>query len=109
MFDDKTIEKIIADREKKKKAQEAQAQFNEKELQDLKDSMEIICRRPEGIIFARAFMMLSGLYKLNKNNNNLYEIGVERGKEQLYLFLIKGLLPDDLISEIESKPKNKKE
>ena len=72
MFDDKTIEKIIADREKKKKAQEAQAQFNEKELQGLKDSMEIICRRPEGIIFARAFMKLSGLYKLNKNNNNLY-------------------------------------
>ena len=101
------IKNAMAQIEEKKKAKEAQAQFSSKEFEELKESMIIMCSKPEGIIFARAFMRLCGLYKAVKNDSNLYEIGKERGKEELYLFFIVGLLPPDIRASIEKKIERK--
>ena len=107
MIDPKKIERFTEnalERAKKKEEDKAKRlKLNKEEYIKLKKSCEYIFNLPEGQIFAKAFMRMSGIYSARKNNNNLYEIGVERGKEQLYLFFIKGLLPTRIVMEIESR------
>ncbi len=107
MIDAKEIEKFTenaVERAKKKEKDKAKRlKLNKEEYIKLKKSCEYIFKLPEGQILAKAFMRMSGIYSARKNNNNLYEIGKERGKEELYLFFIKGMLPTRTVMEIESK------
>ena len=107
MIDAKKLEKFTEnalERAKKdKEAKEKRLKLNKEEYIKLKKSCKYIFRLPEGLILAKAFMKMSGIYSARKNNNNLYEIGKERGKEELYLFFIKGMLPTRTVMEIESK------
>ena len=107
MIDPKKIEKFAEnalERAKKdREAKEKRLKLNKEEYAKLKKSCEYIFSLPEGRIFAKAFMRMSGIYSARKNNNNLYEIGKERGKEEVYLFFIKGMLDTRTVMEIESK------
>ena len=107
MIDPKKIEKFTENalaRAKKKEEDKAKKQkMNIEELKALKKACEYIFSLPEGRIFAKAFMRMSGIYSARKNNNNLVEMGKERGKEELYLFFIKGMLDTRTVIKIESK------
>lgn len=96
---------VIRKAEQRKELEKKQEDISQQELEKLRIAANNIFNTPDGRLFAKAFMRLSGIYKQNKNNNNLYEIGKERGKEELYLLLFKGLLADDIIIEIEKKEK----
>ncbi len=100
---EKIIHSAIEKAKLAKEAKEKRLKLNKEEYAKLKKSCEYIFKLPEGQILAKAFMRMSGIYSARKNNNNLYEIGKERGKEELYLFFIKGMLPTRTVMEIESK------
>ncbi len=106
-MEDQIIQNVVRKLEANKKAREELDKISGKELENLKAAAISIFSRAEGIVFARAFMKVCGLYKIEKNNNNLYEMGKERGKESLYLFFIKGLLPEDIVATIEKKIEKK--
>lgn len=80
-----------------------QKKITDEEAKKLKKAANIVFSSEEGIIVAKAMMRVSGIYKLNKNSLNPVEMGIERGKEYMYLWFIKGLLNQDLINIIESK------
>ncbi len=92
---------------KEKEAKEKRLNLNKKEFEKLKVACEYIFRLSEGKILAKAMMRMSGIYTHNKNNNNLYEIGKERGKEEMYLFFVKGMLPTRIVMDIEKKIEQK--
>jgi len=103
MIDPKQIENALAMNEARKEAIKKAAEEKAKWIKEAKDAARIVFSTKTGIIFGRALMRLSGIYNKNKNSSNLYEIGKERGKEELYLELVKGLLSDDIVSQIERK------
>ena len=89
--------------EQKKKEKDAVEKREKQELEKIKVAMNNLFSRPDGILVGKAIMNFCGLYKLKKNNNNLFEMGKERGKEELYLKLFKGMLRDDILANIENK------
>ncbi len=107
MIDPKKLEKFtenaLARAKKDREAKEKRLKLNKEEYARLKKSCEYIFKLPEGQILAKAFMRMSGIYSARKNTSSIYEIGLERGKEELYLFFIKGMLPTRTVMEIESK------
>lgn len=96
------IERIIDNAKKKKEIIEQKEAQLKKDLEELKDIANNLFSTPEGMKFARAIMKYCGLYN-TKKSSDLYRIGIERGKEEIYLMFFKGLLNDDVISQIESK------
>ena len=98
-----TIQKILKERERDAN----KAVLNDKEMQELKESANYIFSLPQGKIVARAMMKISGIYRVPKNASNPIEMGAERGKEAMYLFMIKGLLDHDLVCDIERRIEKK--
>lgn len=94
-----TVERLKKMQETKDKAQE----LTDKEGLILKEAANYIFSLPEGIKVAKMMMKVSGIYKLAKNTTNPIEMGVERGKEYMYLFFIKGLLDRPVLNNIERK------
>lgn len=95
------VEQIKKAMAEKKKADEAM----QKDLENVKKACRRLFSTADGILVARAMMKVSGMYKLDCNMMNPYEIGAERGKEYMYKFFIKGMLSDDTIAKIESSGK----
>ena len=98
------IQRTVDKKEKPKKALELSIE----EAKKLKMACNNVFSSADGIVVARAFMRFCGLYGSKKNNNNLFEIGKERGKEEVYLFFFKSMLDNELINEIETKLKKEK-
>ena len=90
-----TFEKLNADKQKQDEQSKAQIDL-------VKKACRSVFSTEYGIIVARAMMKVSGMYALDKNMLNPYEIGAERGKEYMYKFFIKGMLTDDMIAKIET-------
>ena len=94
-----TADKLLEQRRK----QEELNQLTKEEAEELKKAAKAVFSTREGIKVAKFMMKASGIYRPNKNLSNPYEMGAERGKEYMYLILIKGLLNPELIAEIEKK------
>lgn len=68
----------------------------EKEGRELKEACQRLWSTADGIKVARAMMIESGIYNLNKN-----KIDEQRGKEYMYLMFVKGTLNTKQVCEIE--------
>lgn len=88
-----------------KQAAEARQQneLTKKEMSELKRACRGIFSTRNGQYVARAMMKVSGIYRLNKNNTNVFAMGEERGREFMYLFFVKGMLSAEQMNQIETE------
>jgi len=86
---------------KRSEEQKQKQELSQEQADKLKKACRGIFTTESGIIVARAMMKASGIYKLNKNLMNPYEMGAELGKEFIYLHFVKGMLEPEQLMKIE--------
>ena len=90
---DKYTQKVL-DQEKAEKAKLER-------IARLKDACQRMFSTEYGRLIAKDMMHFSNLYNPNKEMNNPYIMGAERGKESFYLKYIKNMLTADQLALIE--------
>ncbi|MHA1970365.1 MAG: hypothetical protein ACTSXE_00785 [Candidatus Thorarchaeota archaeon] len=97
------VDKAIAKQKAEKEAQEKRKELSIQELKSVAKACRQVFGTKNGMLVARAMMRVSGIYKTNKNSTNMFEIGKERGREEMYLFFVKQFLNADTIAQIEKR------
>lgn len=92
-----TVEKLL----KQAQEREERNELSKKEFAELKKACRGVFSTRNGKVLAQAMMKFSGIYRINKEMNNPYVMGRERGQEFMYLFFVKGMLSSEQLSQIE--------
>ena len=88
--------------ERKEKDEEAKA-IQAKEFEELKIACQKVFSTPTGIMLAKDMMKKSGIYRLEKECNNVGKMSEERGREGMYLYYVKHMLTPEQLLKIERR------
>ena len=78
-------------------------ELSKEDFSELRRACRSLFSTRNGQIVARAMMRLSGIYRIPKNLLNPYVMGEERGREFMYLFLVKNMLSSEAMLQIETQ------